>query len=110
MTARQVAVDVLTAARTANAWAAELVDDHLTRASLSPQDRRFVTQLGDSIGPMIDIPAPDVYTDERTMAWIFDTYDMTHKGQNNLPVVTGKPLELGGSLGRSTATARGALV
>ena len=72
--------------------------------------RRFVTQLGDSIGPMIDIPAPDVYTDERTMAWIFDTYDMTHKGQNNLPVVTGKPLELGGSLGRSTATARGALV
>lgn len=72
--------------------------------------RRFVSQLGDAIGPMIDIPAPDVYTDERTMAWIFDTYDMTHKGQNNLPVVTGKPLELGGSLGRSTATARGALV
>ena len=59
---------------------------------------------------MIDIPAPDVYTDERTMAWIFDTYDMMHPGQNNLPVVTGKPLELGGSLGRSTATARGALV
>jgi glutamate dehydrogenase (NAD(P)+) len=58
----------------------------------------------------VDIPAPDVYTDEKTMAWIFDTFDMTHKGQNNLPVVTGKPLSLGGSYGRSTATARGALV
>jgi glutamate dehydrogenase/leucine dehydrogenase len=58
---------------------------------------------------MIDIPAPDVYTDATTMAWIFDTYDMTHKGQNNLPVVTGKPLELGGSHGRATATARGCL-
>ncbi len=72
--------------------------------------RRFVTELGDAIGPMIDIPAPDVYTDERTMAWIFDTYDMTHRGQNNLPVVTGKPLALGGSHGRATATAAGALV
>ena len=71
--------------------------------------RRFVVQLGSMIGPMIDIPAPDVYTDATTMAWIFDTYDMTHKGQNNLPVVTGKPLELGGSHGRSTATARGCI-
>ncbi|MGH7535497.1 MAG: Glu/Leu/Phe/Val family dehydrogenase, partial [Gemmatimonadales bacterium] len=71
--------------------------------------RRLVTQLGSTIGPMIDIPAPDVYTDATTMAWIFDTYDMTHKGQNNLPVVTGKPLELGGSHGRSTATARGCI-
>ncbi|MBI1723832.1 MAG: Glu/Leu/Phe/Val dehydrogenase, partial [Gemmatimonadetes bacterium] len=69
--------------------------------------RRFVTQIGNAIGPMVDIPAPDVYTDATTMAWIFDTYDMTHKGQNNLPVVTGKPLELGGSHGRATATARG---
>jgi glutamate dehydrogenase (NAD(P)+) len=72
--------------------------------------RRYVTQLGSALGPMVDIPAPDVYTDETTMAWIFDTFDMTHKGQNNLPVVTGKPLALGGSFGRSTATARGALV
>jgi glutamate dehydrogenase/leucine dehydrogenase len=71
--------------------------------------RRFVMQLGPTIGPMIDIPAPDVYTDATTMAWIFDTYDMTHKGQNNLPVVTGKPLEIGGSHGRSTATARGCI-
>jgi len=72
--------------------------------------RRYVTQLGSALGPMVDIPAPDVYTDETTMAWIFDTFDMIHKGQNNLPVVTGKPLALGGSYGRSTATARGALV
>jgi len=72
--------------------------------------RRYVSQLGNALGPMVDIPAPDVYTDEKTMAWIFDTYDMTHKGQNNLPVVTGKPLTLGGSYGRATATARGALV
>jgi glutamate dehydrogenase/leucine dehydrogenase len=72
--------------------------------------RRYVTQLGSALGPMVDIPAPDVYTDETTMAWIFDTFDMTHKGQNNLPVVTGKPLALGGSFGRATATARGALV
>jgi glutamate dehydrogenase (NAD(P)+) len=71
--------------------------------------RRFTMQLGNAIGPMVDIPAPDVYTDATTMAWIFDTYDMTHKGQNNLPVVTGKPLELGGSHGRSTATARGCI-
>jgi len=71
--------------------------------------RRFVTQLGPSIGPMVDVPAPDVYTDAATMAWFYDTYDMMHKGQNNLPVVTGKPLELGGSHGRATATARGCI-
>jgi glutamate dehydrogenase/leucine dehydrogenase len=83
----------------------ELSDDEKRRLT-----RRYVSQLGNVIGPMVDVPAPDVYTDEKTMAWIFDTYDMTHKGQNNLPVVTGKPLEIGGSHGRSTATARGALV
>ena len=72
--------------------------------------RRYTMQLGPMIGPMVDIPAPDVYTDSNTMAWIFDTYDMTHTGQNNLPVVTGKPLELGGSHGRETATARGCII
>src|SRR4029077_8287798 len=71
--------------------------------------RRFVSDLGDSIGPYVDVPAPDVYTDARTMAWIYDTYDMMHPGRNNLPVVTGKPVELGGSLGRHEATARGCL-
>jgi glutamate dehydrogenase/leucine dehydrogenase len=83
---------------------------HLSRDEKRRITRRYVTQLGNALGPMVDIPAPDVYTDETTMAWIFDTFDMIHKGQNNLPVVTGKPLALGGSYGRSTATARGALV
>ncbi|HVR10824.1 MAG TPA: Glu/Leu/Phe/Val dehydrogenase [Thermoanaerobaculia bacterium] len=83
---------------------------HLSNDEKRRITRRFVTQLGSALGPMVDIPAPDVYTDETTMAWIFDTFDMTHKGQNNLPVVTGKPLALGGSYGRATATARGALV
>src|SRR5262249_13031312 len=68
--------------------------------------RRYTNDLGDNIGPYIDIPAPDVYTDSRTMAWIFDTYDMMHPGRNNLPVVTGKPVDMGGSHGRHEATAR----
>ncbi len=69
--------------------------------------RRFVAALGDNIGPHIDIPAPDVYTNAQTMAWIYDTYDMMHPGRNNLPVVTGKPLDIGGIPGRATATAQG---
>lgn len=69
--------------------------------------RRFIAALGDDIGPHTDIPAPDLYTDAQTMAWIYDTYSMMHPGQNNLPVVTGKPLDLGGSPGRDTATAQG---
>jgi glutamate dehydrogenase (NAD(P)+) len=71
--------------------------------------RRFVVELGDTIGPYSDIPAPDVNTSAETMAWIYDTYDMMHPGKNNLPVVTGKPVYLGGSLGRNEATARGCL-
>jgi len=81
----------------------------LSRAELRRITRRFVTELGDNIGPYTDIPAPDVYTDQQTMAWIYDTFDMMHPGQNNLAVVTGKPLEIGGSLGRDEATARGSL-
>lgn len=82
--------------------------------SLSPTElrritRRYITELGDNIGPHTDIPAPDLYTDEQTMAWIYDTYDVMHPGRNNLPVVTGKPLEIGGSEGRSEATAQGCL-
>ena len=71
--------------------------------------RRFIVELGDTIGPHTDIPAPDVNTDAETMAWIYDTYDMMHPGKNNLPVVTGKPIAMGGSLGRNEATARGCL-
>ncbi len=71
--------------------------------------RRYISELGDLIGPYSDIPAPDVYTDARTMAWIYDTYSMMHPGRNNLGVVTGKPLDIGGSHGRDEATARGCL-
>jgi glutamate dehydrogenase/leucine dehydrogenase len=71
--------------------------------------RRFVAALGDNIGPATDIPAPDVNTDGGTMARIYDTYAMMHPGFNSLPVVTGKPVDLGGSLGRREATARGCL-
>jgi glutamate dehydrogenase (NAD(P)+) len=81
----------------------------LSRGELRRITRRFVTELGDAIGPHTDIPAPDVYTNQQTMAWIYDTFDMMHPGQNNRAVVTGKPLELGGSVGRDEATARGSL-
>ncbi len=72
--------------------------------------RRFIHELGDNIGPQTDIPAPDMYTDAQTMAWIYDTYDMMHPGRNNRPVVTGKPLELGGCAGRQEATALGCMI
>jgi len=81
----------------------------LSRDELRRLTRRFVAELGDAIGPHTDIPAPDVYTDQQTMAWIYDTYDLMHPGKNNLAVVTGKPLEMGGSLGRGEATAQGSL-
>ena len=70
--------------------------------------RRFTSEIINQIGPEIDIPAPDVGTDGRVMAWIFDTYSM-NKGHSVLGVVTGKPLTIGGSLGREEATSRGAL-
>ena len=81
----------------------------LSRAELRRITRRFVIELGDAIGPHTDIPAPDVYTNQQTMAWIYDTFDVLHPGQNNRAVVTGKPLELGGSVGRDEATGRGSL-
>jgi len=71
--------------------------------------RRYISDLGNNIGPHTDIPAPDLYTDSQTMAWIYDTYNIMHPGENNLPVVTGKPIEIGGSLGRNEATGRGLL-
>lgn len=79
----------------------------LSRSELRRITRRFVAELGDNIGPHTDVPAPDVYTNAQTMAWIYDTFDQFHPGENNLAVVTGKPLEIGGSLGRDEATARG---
>ena len=81
----------------------------LTPTDLRRITRRFIVALGDAIGPHTDILAPDVNTNAETMAWIYDTYEMMHRGQNNLGVVTGKPVDLGGSLGRREATARGCL-
>ncbi|HEU4448571.1 MAG TPA: Glu/Leu/Phe/Val dehydrogenase [Gaiellaceae bacterium] len=74
---------------------------------LERMTRRYTTEIINQIGPEVDIPAPDVGTSPREMAWIFDTYSM-NKGYSVLGVVTGKPLELGGSVGRVEATARGA--
>jgi glutamate dehydrogenase/leucine dehydrogenase len=68
--------------------------------------RRYATEFSGVIGPDKDIPAPDVYTDAQTMAWIMDTISM-FSGYPEFAVVTGKPIELGGSLGRKEATARG---
>ena len=70
--------------------------------------RRYTSEIINEIGPEKDIPAPDVGTDASVMAWIFDTYSM-NKGHSVLGVVTGKPLDVGGSLGRLEATAHGAL-
>lgn len=81
----------------------------LSESELRRITRRFISELGDDMGPHTDVPAPDLYTNQQTMAWVYDTYDMLHPGQNNRPVVTGKPLELGGSLGRDEATGRGCL-
>jgi glutamate dehydrogenase (NAD(P)+) len=80
----------------------------LSPDELQRMTRRYTTEIINEIGPERDIPAPDVGTDARVMAWIFDTYSM-NKGHSVLGVVTGKPLTIGGSLGREEATARGAL-
>jgi len=83
------------------------VDPHaLSERELERLTRRYTSEILPLIGPDKDIPAPDVYTDAQTMAWIMDTYSMT-KGSTTLGVVTGKPLALGGSRGRDRATARG---
>src|ERR1700739_730297 len=81
----------------------------MTKPELERMTRRYTSEILPVIGPEQDIPAPDVYTDSQTMAWIMDTYSMT-KGYSTLGVVTGKPLSIGGSEGRNEATARGCLV
>ena len=80
----------------------------LSRGELERMTRRYTSEIINDIGPERDIPAPDVGTDASVMAWIFDTYSM-NKGHSVLGVVTGKPLTIGGSLGREEATARGGL-
>jgi glutamate dehydrogenase (NAD(P)+) len=80
----------------------------ISAGELERMTRRYTSEIINDIGPERDIPAPDVGTDGRVMAWIFDTYSM-NKGHSVLGVVTGTPLSVGGSLGREEATARGAL-
>src|ERR1700722_3147538 len=81
----------------------------MSKSELERMTRRFASEIFPIIGPEQDIPAPDVYTDSQTMAWIMDTYSMT-KGYSSLGVVTGKPISIGGSEGRNEATARGCLI
>ena len=78
----------------------------MSQRELENMTRRFAFEISVIIGPERDIPAPDVYTNAQTMAWIMDTYSMT-AGETVLGVVTGKPLPIGGSQGRNEATARG---
>ena len=80
----------------------------MSSSELERLTRRYAFEIAPIIGPDRDIPAPDVYTDEQTMAWIMDTLSMI-QGHTMLGVVTGKPIALGGSQGRGEATARGCL-
>jgi glutamate dehydrogenase/leucine dehydrogenase len=79
---------------------------HMSQHELERMTRRYTSAILPLIGPEQDIPAPDVYTNPQTMAWIMDTFSMT-KGYAIPGVVTGKPISLGGSLGRNEATGRG---
>ena len=81
----------------------------MSRRELEALTRRYVAEIIDAIGPEKDVPAPDVNTNEQTMAWVMDTYSM-HVGHTETAVVTGKPVELGGSLGRREATGRGVMI
>ena len=79
---------------------------HMSQGELERMTRRYTAELIPFIGPEKDVPAPDMNTNEQTMAWIMDTYSM-HIGQTSTAVVTGKPVNLGGSRGRREATGRG---
>lgn len=81
----------------------------LSEAELERITRRYTAEILEFIGPERDVPAPDVNTNDQTMAWIMDTYSM-HKRHTVTAVVTGKPLELGGSQGRPEATGRGCMI
>jgi glutamate dehydrogenase (NAD(P)+) len=81
----------------------------MSRRELEALTRRYVAEIVDAIGPEKDVPAPDVNTNDQVMAWVMDTYSM-HVGHTSTAVVTGKPLEMGGSLGRREATGRGVMI
>jgi glutamate dehydrogenase (NAD(P)+) len=80
----------------------------MSMAELERVTRRYTSGIIETLGPDSDVPAPDVNTNERVMAWIMDTYSM-HKRHTVTAVVTGKPVEMGGSLGRREATGRGCM-
>jgi len=81
----------------------------MSRGELERLTRRYTAELSDWLGPERDVPAPDVGSNEQTMAWVMDTYAM-HARQATTAVVTGKPIELGGSRGRREATGRGVMI
>jgi glutamate dehydrogenase (NAD(P)+) len=81
----------------------------MSMTELERVTRRYTASIIETLGPDSDVPAPDVNTNERVMAWIMDTYSM-HKRHTVTAVVTGKPVELGGSLGRREATGRGCML
>jgi glutamate dehydrogenase (NAD(P)+) len=81
----------------------------MSRREVEALTRRYIAEIVDAIGPEKDIPAPDVNTNDQIMAWVMDTYSM-HIGQTTTAVVTGKPIEMGGSLGRREATGRGVMI
>ena len=83
--------------------------DVLSPGELERITRRYTSEIMDIIGPERDVPAPDMNTNPQTMAWVMDTYSM-HKRQTVTAVVTGKPLSLGGSKGRTEATGRGCMI
>src|SRR5437764_1698388 len=87
-----------------------IVDPHkLSLAELEKLTRRYTAELIEFLGPEKDVPAPDMNTNEQTMAWMMDTYSM-HMRQTVTAVVTGKPINIGGSRGRREATGRGVMV
>jgi glutamate dehydrogenase (NAD(P)+) len=81
----------------------------MSQREIESLTRRYVAEIIDAIGPDKDVPAPDVNTNEQVMAWIMDTYSM-HVGRTETAIVTGKPVVLGGSLGRREATGRGVMI
>jgi len=81
----------------------------LSPGELERITRRYTAEVFEFIGPEIDVPAPDMNTNEQTMAWIMDTYSM-HARHTQTAVVTGKPVDLGGSKGRTEATGRGCMI
>ena len=118
---KDLTLDLVRAQAMLNSWKAALVEipyggaaggvvvnpRRLSRHEREGLTRRYTTEISPFMGPVSDIPTPDVNTGSQTMAWMMDTYSM-HVGQTSAGVVSGKPLEIGGTRGRREATSRGA--